>query len=573
MRILEKVMFIIEKVESALKRSPMEILLGCVFFVFWLIAKGNGFPSDSEIGNILFLFPVFFVFTFVCNHLFKGQLRFLYYLSGLLFIPFLFVPLREFIRSSGYPFSLLIAVIALVSYGWHRNNTRFTWNAVRVVVDFCSAAFISGTLYLAVIAIYASIAYIFNLQGMLYSDFYLNMFFLTCFVIQPIFFLAFNGYGTEADNKVEGSAVFNIFISYILSPAVIIYTCILYVYFAKIAIFWELPEGNVAYMVFAFILSAIVGQACHQLLEKKRYNWFYNYFSWISFPPLIIFWIGVIYRIRQYGFTDDRVYLVVCGLLMTLCILLFLNKRTGKYAYVSVLTVVSLSLITFIPPISAERLGVYSQQSRLDKCIKELGIAGPDGKLIKIHADNDTIHKEVYREFYEAFSYVNANLDGKQMLATYGYENLYEMKEDIIPSILSDYVLWGGDLHVRNSSFWVKLKQAGEQNIKGFTHAYPFGNYDIRDDLDMYCYSYTFTAPILEIMNKEKETILLLNVNDYLKPVLNDEVLKDRQNVDVYKDSLFYDADFGRIVFKQIEVRVDSVYDVYNIELDYLLTK
>lgn len=570
---LKKIMFIIEKVESALKRSPMEILLGCVFFVFWLIARGNGFSSESGISNILPLFPVFFVVTFVCNNLFKGGLRFLYYLSGLLFIPFLFIPIYDFIRSSGYWFSWLIAIVALVSYGWHKNNIRFTWNAVKVVVDFSSAAFISGTLFLAVIAIHASIAYIFNLDGMLYSNFNQNMFLLTCFVIQPIFFLAFNGYKIETESRVEGGPVFNIFISYILSPAVIIYTCILYVYFAKIAILWELPKGNIAYMVFAFIISAIVGQACHQLLEKRRYDWFYNYFSWISFPPLIIFWIGVIYRIRQYGFTDDRVYLLVCGLLMTLCILLFLNKHTGKYSYVSVLTVVSLSLITFVPPISAERLGLYSQQRRLDKFIKELGIAGADGKLVKIHADNDTIRKKAYREFYEAFDYVSNNLDSKQMLATYGYDKAYEMRRDVIPATLSEYVMWGGDTSLRNSTFWIKMKQSGVQNISGFKYVYPFVNNNDKDNLDVFYYSYSFMSPVLEIKNKELETILSLDMNDYLKQVLDDKVLKDRQSTDVYTDSLFYDADFGRIVFKEIELCVDSVYDIYSIGLDYLLTK
>lgn len=570
---LKKIMFIIEKVGSALKRSPMEILLGCIFFVFWLIARENGFSPESGISNILFLFPVFFVITFVCNELFKGGLRFLYYLSGLLFIPFLFIPIHDFIRSSGYGFSWLIAVVALVSHGWNRNNIRFTWNAVKVVVDFSSAAFISGTLYLAVIAIHASIAYIFNLNGMLYSDFNQHMFFFTCFVILPIFFLAFNGYKTETESRTKGGAVFNIFISYILSPAVIIYTCILYVYFAKIAILWELPKGNIAYMVFAFIISAIVGQACHQLLEKRRYDWFYNHFSWISFPPLIIFWIGVIYRIRQYGFTDDRVYLFVCGLLMTLCILLFLNKHTGRYSYVSVLTVVSLSLITFVPPISAERLGLYSQQRRLDKFIKELGIAGADGKLVKIHADNDTVRKKAYREFYEAFEYVSNNLGSKQMLAAYGYDEAYKVREAVIPAILSDYVMWGSDTSLRNPTFWIRMKQSGMQNISGFKYAYPFVyNYD-KNNLDMFYYGYSFIPPVLEIRNKELGTILSLNMNDYLKPLLDDKVLKSRQSTDIYTDSLFYDAGFGRIVFKEIELRVDSVYDVYSIELDYLLTK
>lgn len=570
---LEKIMLIIQKVENALKRSPMEILLGCIFFVFWLIWYGPDNSGNTVLESVMRLFPVFFVFTFVCNHLFKGSLRFLYYVSGFLFVPFLCFDLGKFVFNSGHFYSWLIAGIAFISYGWSKDNVRFTWNAVKVVVDFCSAAFITGTLYLAVVAIYFSIAYIFNIMSMKSSDFYLNMFIFSCFVVLPVFFLAFNEYKIEVTEEEKGSPVFIIFINYVLSPAIIIYTCILYIYFAKIAILWELPKGNIAYMVFAFILSAVVGQACHQLLEKKQYNWFYNYFSWISFPPLIIFWIGVIYRIRQYGFTDDRVYLFVSGLLMTLCILLFLNKRTGKYAYVSVITIISLSLITFIPPISAGRLGLCSQQSRLDKYIKVLGIAGTDGKLVKVHADNDTIQKQAYKELYETYSYVSRKLDSKQMLAAYGYADAYELKEHIIPSVLSDYVMWGNDTSFSYSSFWIRLKQSGMQDVKGFTSAYPVANEYNREALEAFSYSYSYNSPVLEIKDKEDKAVICLNMNDYVKQLLGDELIKNKQSYDMYRDSLFYDADFGRIVFKEIALQVDTAYHVNEVELDYLLTK
>ena len=81
------------------------------------------------------------------------------------------------------------------------------------------------------------------------------------------------------DPQWEQSKVIHWVLDFILSPSIIIYTVILYIYFIQIACQWELPKGGVAYMVMAFVIVSLLGILLQNLLQKHYYNWFYQYFT------------------------------------------------------------------------------------------------------------------------------------------------------------------------------------------------------------------------------------------------------------------------------------------------------
>ena len=85
---------------------------------------------------------------------------------------FVMANVDAFVHSAGYWFSLLIAFLVLISYGWYRDNERFAAHAVRVLLNIFSAVFIAYALCLAVVAIYASIIYIFSIDFLKDFDFY-----------------------------------------------------------------------------------------------------------------------------------------------------------------------------------------------------------------------------------------------------------------------------------------------------------------------------------------------------------------------------------------------------------------
>ena len=77
------------------------------------------------------------------------------------------------------------------------------------------------------------------------------------------------------DAELRGSRILEMLLNYIVTPALLIYAAILYLYMAKILVTWTLPEGGVAYLVFGFTMTALAVKALGQLLEKRIYDWFF----------------------------------------------------------------------------------------------------------------------------------------------------------------------------------------------------------------------------------------------------------------------------------------------------------
>ena len=167
-------------------------------------------------------------------------------------------------------------------------------------------------LNLAVIAIVASFFYIFGIDEP--KHLYEHIIQFIWFVLAPQ--VCCTLIRQNEDEVTEPFKILRLILNFILSPAVIIYTVILYTYFIKIVFEWDLPKGGVAWMVMAFITATLVGRVAQSILSQRYYDWFYNRFTLIAIPPLIMYWIGSIYRIRLYSFTESRFYLMVAGLLI-----------------------------------------------------------------------------------------------------------------------------------------------------------------------------------------------------------------------------------------------------------------
>ena len=221
-----------------------------------------------------------------------------------------------------------------------------------------------------------------------------------------------------------------------------IYAAILYLYMAKILVTWTLPEGGVAYLVFGFTMTALAVKALGRLLEKRIYDWFFDRFSLVSLPVLTLFWIGVVRRTNEYGLTEPRVYLVVCGGLMTLCVLLFLSQRTGRYLWVCLAAWVSFAALAYVPFLEPERIAVQSQTQRAERVAERLGRLGGDGRLLLTPMPlADTVYKKEYRKLYESLDYIRRD---SAAFARFGVKDLDDLAA-IFPEAMRDYVRWGYD--------------------------------------------------------------------------------------------------------------------------------
>ena len=164
-------------------------------------------------------------------------------------------------------------------------------------------------------------------------------------------------------------------------------------------------------MVMGFITVALAGRMAQSILSHRYYDWFYCHFLLIAVPALIMYWIGFIYRIRMYSFTESRFYLMVAGMLMTLFVLMLFWKCTRRYQLMAFLLGAAIILFTYIPGISAKRIGLSCQKQRLCGLTDELKLI--DAKTGKLNTridmrsiTRDSLLCEKYKEVTNVISYV-----------------------------------------------------------------------------------------------------------------------------------------------------------------------
>ena len=406
------------------RRFPIELALGVAFFVIAVCDAETAVWDDKVArmvsavnGDILSFFVPLMALTFWLHRV----NRWAYYASFLLFVPLMALNLQPFLRTYGFAFTYVLAAILLIIGHKPLNNRSFAAHALHVATQLFFGVLISGILNLAVMAICASFFYIFGINEP--KHFYAHIAQFIWFVLAPQ--VCCTLIRQNEDEVKEPFKVLRIILNFILSPAVIIYTVILYTYFIKIVFEWDLPKGGVAWMVMGFITVTLIGRVAQSILSQRYYDWFYRHFTLIAIPPLVMYWIGSIYRIRIYSFTESRFYLMVAGVLMTLFVLMLYRQRTRRYQLMALIFGAAIILFTYIPGISAKSIGLHCQKQRLAELIGELKLT--DAKTGKLNDNldlwgirHDSVMCERYKDVSSVIKYVRDEVGDKEFEAKYG---------------------------------------------------------------------------------------------------------------------------------------------------------
>lgn len=357
----KKIKELITRLQLAIRLHPVEVLLSVAFALMGCIHFECGYEYKFLEGPLVY-FPVLFLITYTLNGLFsQKRYRWIYFLSAFFCLPFFWWTMTK-IWTPIYLVSLIVVQLLYLVSGWKKDNDAFVRVALRYLKAMLSAVLLAGIAYLLAVSIYVSIQYIFEIWQGSDQRFYTEVAYLIFMCAMPLLFLMFNQEREEGEET--RNRLFEVLLNYVLSPALLIYAVILYLYFIKVAILWSLPKGAVAYIVVSFVSATFILKGCQVFLSKRYYDWFYRYASLAVLPALVMYWIGVYYRINQYGFTEPRVYLVAVGAILTVLVGLFFTRRWGRYLYAACTAVIFLSAVTYIPGITAEDIERISQTRR-----------------------------------------------------------------------------------------------------------------------------------------------------------------------------------------------------------------
>ncbi len=470
------------------RHYPVELALILYGFVCALLCKEEVLRSGQVDSALWALLPVI-VMTYAANILSRPNpaARMFYRFAWLLLLPAVWVGGEWLSTSQRVIMQAILCPTALLLCHRAVQNRQFTQHLATYAAAIVSALFIAGVFFLLVETIYRSVCYIFNIWESAAPDVWDYNTLVSFCLLAPTLFLALADTFGQKGWQLRGAGAG--LVNYMLTPALIIYTVILYLYAAMILIRWELPKGGVAYMVLGYTAATVAVKALRELLPGRgAMEGFFSRFPIVTAAPLLLFWLGFLHRTGQYGFTDWRVYLLVAGTICTAAALLFLHPRTGRYHYLAALSFALFFAVAFFPPLSADRIGIRSQVRRAQQLAQKTGMLLPDNRLdLTPRTEADTAFIPQYAELGEALDYL-CSKEPKGAFHSFGLKNM-EQYYDLFPrSYLRQVRHAGGRSNgtAAERTVFIRLNRQEPIAIDGFRTLYPVSDYSYEDTLRIY---------------------------------------------------------------------------------------
>jgi len=269
--------------------------------------------------------------------------------------------------------SLALAV-TFAAYVFRRNDNASIWYFnFQLVTGFCfavlSALILNGGLSL----ILKSIEYLFEINFS--TKFYVDIWLVGCCFFAPAYFLT--NVPTRFDYQ-QSDCQFprgvHFIQNYVLVPLSIIFMVILYAYFVKILLQWELPRGNLGKMISTF---GVIGIFTHLTIFPVHdrgaplLTWFYRNFYKVMFVPLGLLTLAITVRLSQYGLTEARYVVVMSVIWFGLLIAHYLIKGTDFQIRNVVILLAALCLLASFGSWRIDKLPVQNQFVRLQALLVE----------------------------------------------------------------------------------------------------------------------------------------------------------------------------------------------------------
>lgn len=555
-------------VRMALRLHPVELMLvlyGCVSCMLWY-----GCGWEDERAAHLILVPPFVLFALAVN-LFAGNgpWRKLYLVCWIPIVPLSFLTsLGDWVGTTSCLLTLgVLAPLALLMARRATDNFRFVSDAMVYLRSAMLALFFANVILGLFGAILFSTAYIFGVESRWTDHLWIYALIVSETLLVPVFLLVMVDRWLDCGRA--DLRLLDLLLNRIVTPALLIYLAMLWLYILKIVVTWTLPDGGVAYLVFGFTIFALLVKALQELLDRRIYNWFFDRFSLFALPPIVLFWVGAMRRVNEYGLTEPRVWLLVCGGLMTLSLVLFLSRRTGRYLCVALAAFVCFGAIAYVPVFDPARIAVRSQGNRVALIAGSLGRLAPDGTLLRTPvAEADTVRRADYRRLYEALEYIEDR--DEERFAAFGLHEPDDLLGELPDERFRSYVKWGrrwGDAGAERTEWWrIEAPVDRRADIRGYSTLYT--------NLNRYSepeQGYSFSNDTLCVRLGQPRPLLVLSGRELLDAQLQRAGCTP-QELNIGTDSLRktrfldYENDTLRILFENIlletsdnETRIDDV--------------
>lgn len=276
---------------------------------------------------------------------------------------------------------------------WHYNKNLF----INSILTAIFTGVLTGGVLLAITAM--DKLFLLDIESRTYLRTYIFMMtFGSCFI-----FLLFSRKGLF-DLEVDSGypEVLKFFVQFVLIPLLILYAIILYLYGGKILVKWNLPEGWVSLLILAYSLVGILALLLvYPLKENNAKTWvkgFSKIFYFALLPLLVLLFVAIFTRILEYGFTENRYYVLLLAVWLTVIVLYFSLKRDARISFIPI------SLFTFglfslvFPYLNTFSLSKTSQKTELNNFLIHNKLL-TNGKIDFNKKVQDSVATEIANKF------------------------------------------------------------------------------------------------------------------------------------------------------------------------------
>lgn len=518
--------------KEVFKKFPLSFLAMfiSIFFTISYLQKVYYFSQTTH-EKIIFISITSIIFASALHLFFQNKsYNFTFkYIIAMLFLILAYISIDKFSSSA---FIFTIAVISTLSFSkfilvQNSNKELLDFN-INLFVDIIFAILISSILGFGIFAIFKSIEYLFGISFL--TEFYEEIYTIIALFIFPALVLS----NINNSNTINTKTSFLSISSTILVPMLVIYTIILYAYYIKIIVLWELPKGGLAWISVVFLSAGLLVKVLLFNIENKSAisKYYYKYYYYLTIIPLIFLFISIYIRVSQYGITINRYLIIALALWLSFITIANIIKKDFDFKYITV----SLCLIFLFASISPYNASSLSTNSQIEK-LKQLLIANKILINDKIIPAKDTLDFENRISISSVINYLIYNNDAKEQLNLL-FKNNFKNSEEILNYINVKYanVYMKKDHYPKSYKFKDKFHTIYDiKDYSYFVCSYLSDSqsltYHINKNIEI-----NLINNILEIKFKNKKTINF-NLDNIIKKLENQENnnIVDLDNFTLYK--------------------------------------
>lgn len=353
----------------------------------------------------------------------RGFIIFSYSLGAVFLVLYYYFLLKNFkmVPVTRYIGFTLVFYLAFLYIPYIKKENNFELYVLKIFTRFFTTIIYSVVLFAGLSAILFTIDKLLGIR--VPGDFYYYTWLIVAGMFAPTFLLAGIPFKNEEFSLIDYPKLFKVLVLYIIMPLLTVYTLILYIYFAKIIITRQWPKGLVSHLVLWYsVITSIVLFFISPILDEKAWpKRFMQYFPKTLLPLIIMMFISIGIRIRQYGITENRYFVVVLGIWVFLVMTYFSFGKKLR----NIILPISLSIIMFLSvvgPLSSYSISKYSQNKRLQGILNKNAMV-QDKKIIP----NKNISMGDKKQIMDILSYFNKNhslADVKYLPKNFSFEDM-----------------------------------------------------------------------------------------------------------------------------------------------------